>query len=324
MSKVICDVCGTAYPETASQCPICASARNPGSQTAAGETIASGYVHTKGGHFSKKNVRKRNKGQSALKKRSNPKPAREKEDNNGSNTGLIVVVVLLLLAIAAVLIYIGIHYFGGGEENPDTTTTAPVQTPDNTEPSQSENTEPVIECEGIELSGIIVELTAEGETWQITAHVTPEDTTEELVFTSADESIATVTGDGVITAVSGGETQITVTCGNAVATCMVTCNFGDYIPGGVKVEELVFGWNTVYIDSSTGYGDTTLTSKGATWRAYKSTLNVDPSLITWVSDNENICTVENGIVTAVGSGTTKIHAQYGSLTFTCIIRCKFG
>ena len=27
MNKIICDVCGTAYPETSSQCPICGFAR---------------------------------------------------------------------------------------------------------------------------------------------------------------------------------------------------------------------------------------------------------------------------------------------------------
>ena len=38
MNKVICDVCGTAYPETASVCPICNSARKNVEQTAAAST----------------------------------------------------------------------------------------------------------------------------------------------------------------------------------------------------------------------------------------------------------------------------------------------
>ena len=28
MSKIICDVCGTRYPDTAEQCPICGHIRN--------------------------------------------------------------------------------------------------------------------------------------------------------------------------------------------------------------------------------------------------------------------------------------------------------
>ena len=29
MSKIICDICGTTYPETADCCPICGCSRNP-------------------------------------------------------------------------------------------------------------------------------------------------------------------------------------------------------------------------------------------------------------------------------------------------------
>ena len=28
MRKIVCEVCGTSYPETASACPICGSARS--------------------------------------------------------------------------------------------------------------------------------------------------------------------------------------------------------------------------------------------------------------------------------------------------------
>ena len=62
MSKVICDVCGTAYPETAAQCPICGCAKNSADQTAAaavgsaGDTSASSYTYVKGGRFSKRNA----------------------------------------------------------------------------------------------------------------------------------------------------------------------------------------------------------------------------------------------------------------------------
>ena len=39
MNKIICDVCGTDYPETAAQCPICGCA-SAGAQTAAGKEMA--------------------------------------------------------------------------------------------------------------------------------------------------------------------------------------------------------------------------------------------------------------------------------------------
>jgi len=45
--------------------------------------------------------------------------------------------------------------------------------------------------------------------------------------------------------------------------------------------------------------------------------------ITWSSDDVSIAKIENGVVTAVGPGTTTIRAKYGDQEVTCIIRCNF-
>ena len=37
--KVICDVCGTTFPETATHCPICGCAKSPVAQTVAGDDM---------------------------------------------------------------------------------------------------------------------------------------------------------------------------------------------------------------------------------------------------------------------------------------------
>ena len=109
MNKVICDVCGTAYPETSNQCPICGCAKvssQAAPESGAEETTAYSYV--KGGRFSKKNVKARNQRgrfQDTGRER-NPEPEEEK-----TNKGLVAVVVLLLVAIVAVVIYIGIQFF---------------------------------------------------------------------------------------------------------------------------------------------------------------------------------------------------------------------
>lgn len=66
MNKVICDICGTSYPETAEQCPICGFARDMGSAPTAEmpvEELAPAMPvrqQVKGGRFSAANVRKRN------------------------------------------------------------------------------------------------------------------------------------------------------------------------------------------------------------------------------------------------------------------------
>ena len=69
MNKIICDVCGTDYPETAAQCPICGCA-SAGALTSAGNEAAdtderAAHAPVSGGRYSKANVRKRLKARRA-------------------------------------------------------------------------------------------------------------------------------------------------------------------------------------------------------------------------------------------------------------------
>ncbi len=87
MSKIICDVCGSAYSDTASQCPICGTAKRDNAPIAeqGKETVTadSGYTYVKGGRFSHSNVRKHNSGKELRRK-----PA-EKSDTASSMPPLI-------------------------------------------------------------------------------------------------------------------------------------------------------------------------------------------------------------------------------------------
>ena len=323
MSKVICDVCGTTYPDTAAQCPICNSANKAQNQTAAGgeggENIAAGYEHTRGGRFSKQNVKKRARPGAEPKRRDS-----NHSEEEPSSTGLIVVVILLLIAIISVLIYIGVHYFRSSTDLPDDTKGNSVhQTDGDPTPSGTED-DGQIPCTQIKLSGAIVELFAANDTHTLVVQLEPLDTTDKLTFTTSDPSVATVSADGIITAVGGGEAIITAQCGNASANCTVKCSFGQATepkPTEPKIE-LKMEWRTPYTDKTTGYADTTLKNYGTQWKAYKDSINVNPAEVEWTSDNPAVCTIEKGIVTVVGNGTTKIHAKYGDVIYTCIVRCK--
>ncbi len=333
MNKVICDVCGTAYPETASQCPICGCAKAGADQTAAGDTLAgeqTSYSYTRGGHFSRQNVRRRS--------RKAAKPAKfaatASKEEEQTNIGLIAVVIVLLLAIIAVVVYIGVKFFAIGADN------SPIKPTDDAlnRPSQSETldqTEYKNPCTSLDLSNKTIEFRAAGDAWLIETLVAPQDTTDTLSFVSADEAVAIVSDSGLVTAVGGGETVITVTCGAITQECRIVCSFesiqtptdGTNEGGntGVVDPNFVFKFNAPekYYDPATGKWDTTISEVNGTWRAYKNDLTVNPADITWTSDNPEIAKIENGIVTAVAPGKTEVHAQYGGKTYTCIVRCSF-
>ena len=123
MSKIICDVCGTRYPASAEQCPICgrvdpaaAKAEVKEVENAYGRT----YSQTKGGHFSKSNVKKRNQGAPVIEVPEEPVKEEPivaeqevyeietKKKKSGCFVNfLLVIVILALLAASA---YIAVQY----------------------------------------------------------------------------------------------------------------------------------------------------------------------------------------------------------------------
>lgn len=333
MEKVICDVCGTDYPETAARCPICGCARGDGFQTSAGNTSATGeerpaYTYTKGGRFSKSNVRKRLK---AAQMQSVPvtEPVREPDydeddddhEESSSNGGLIAIVILLLLAIIAVSSYIAIVHFdllGGNDTTNPAGTTSSAQT---TEPDSTPGGVQV-PCTSLTVTDSEISLVALDSVWQLSYAVEPLDTTDQIKFQSSNEKVATVDASGRVTAVGSGETTITITCGSFVSECVVKCNFSGAENPTVPTDP---GDPTVptdpVVELKLNRTDFTLSSKGASWKLYSGEL--DPAQITWTSNNEDVVTVENGKVVAVGVGRTQIVAEYQGQKATCWVSCRW-
>ena len=75
-------------------------------------------------------------------------------------------------------------------------------------------------CTGITLDRDTLTI-ASGETATLTATVEPADTTDTIVWSSENDSIATVE-NGVVLAFGLGETTITAACGDKTASCKVT------------------------------------------------------------------------------------------------------
>ena len=342
MSKIICEICGTVYPDNATTCPICGYPRN-NAQSETVETeevpaVAAAGEKVRGGKFSNSNVKKRQAAQAGDAPRAHREEQDEQPAKDNGNKGLLITIAVLLAAVIFVGAYIGIRFFRGASAY-DKATEPPVQTEatqatEATEPSETEPAE--IKCTGIQVPDIDpeegVEFLGEGRSWRLKVTVEPADTTDELVITSGDEAVAQVSinGDWVeVLSVGAGETEITVSCGDQTLAFPVLCSFGDATeetaePTEETTEpteetEPVVESGTLNLNRS----DITFSFKGETFK-FSAGSDVPLNQVTWTSGNEKVVTIENGTAVAVGPGTTEITAVYGSQKEKCIIRCAFA
>ncbi|MCY4544861.1 MAG: Ig-like domain-containing protein, partial [Gemmatimonadetes bacterium] len=154
-------------------------------------------------------------------------------------------------------------------------------------------------------------LEAIGETVQLTATVRDQRNNimsgQSITWSSGDEAVATVSGAGLVTAVSNGMAEITATSGSLSASASIT------------VSEPVA--TSLTIDPAAH----TLESIGETVELAAVVLDQHENAmadvaITWSSGDEAVATVdENGVVTAVDNGMADITAQAGDAIGTAAI-----
>ena len=165
--------------------------------------------------------------------------------------------------------------------------------------------EPIIYAESVELDPVEAELQV-GGTIEIRATVSPDNVTNpELTWESSDEAVATVSQNGVVTAVGPGLCDITATCGNAVGTCHVTVT----VP-------IVYAESVVLDPTSAELEVGTSIIIAATVLPENVT---NPELV-WQSSDESIATVsQDGVVTAVSAGQCEITASCDEVSANCHI-----
>ena len=325
MNKIICDVCGTAYQESATQCPICGCVRTAQVEdTISDHTLeanARTYTHVKGGRFSKANVKKRNRASQAKESVSTAEHTasrRTKQPKKKSNTGLIVTAIILLLAIVAVVIYLAIKLFLPALPAVDDPVVPPVI-------DEIETTEPTISCEELTLDVDEVFFDEIGSARMLYANVSPIDTTDGIQYVSSDTSVVTVTETGKVESVGPGEATITVTCGSQTATCFVICEVAEpteEVTEDITEETTEETTVAVDVDFRLNREDITFSFKGEEWLLYSGELDLEK--IVWTSDNESVAVITNGTVKAVGVGMTTVHGEYNGVKVSCIIRCSFA
>ena len=139
-----------------------------------------------------------------------------------------------------------------------------------------------------------------------------EDVSETIdyAFVSDDESVATVAADGTITAKEIGECTITVT-----AEYRYTVLSGEYTVRVVEGNFVTLTKNNINL-STLNYGEySDVETVVAT--AYKDGVEVPSATFTWGTDNADVATVEDGVITAKGVGTTKITVSFDGLEVYC-------
>ena len=345
MSKIICDVCGTRYPESAEQCPICGCIRAAGAETAADTVVmeeaqAQTYTSVRGGRFSKANVRKRNKNMDRYEVQREKVKAVEAEEVTetyeeevpAKKSGKVINALLAIVIVALLLVtgYIFMQYFLPdilANAMPTEESAAPTVVTEA--PTDAPTEEPTYPCTGLELvnGSTDVVLTERGQSWLLNIQVLPENCTDDVIYLSSDEAVVTVDGQGTITAVGEGEATVTVSCGAEELVINVACFFVNETeepteePTEAPTEaptEPPLKNVTLEVNKT----DMTFTMIGQEFQM-KVKNGLTAQEVTWKSENEGIVKVdENGLITCMGWGTTNIVATYGDQEVVIICRCK--
>lgn len=127
---------------------------------------------------------------------------------------------------------------------------------------------------------------------------TPSNATNtELVWSSENVEIATVDNTGKVTAVKVGEVKIIakLKSDNSIQASFVI----KVVAEDILVSSITLDVNTLEMNT----GDTDIIKYSVL------PINATDKAITWISSNTNVATVEDGVVTAITAGTTKITAK---------------
>ena len=157
----------------------------------------------------------------------------------------------------------------------------------------------------------------EGGSQELNAYVYFSDgsrTYQGISWQTSNNSIATVSSSGVVTAKAKGTATITATYTYKNQTynqsCKVTVN--------AKPQEQVTV-SAISISNSS----VTLTEGGTqTISAYAVMSNGSTKSVSWQSSNQSIASISNGTITAKSAGTATITASYGGKSASCQVTVK--
>ena len=348
MSKIVCDICGTTYSETEAQCPICGCSKDTSAAALAEELLEEEVAAVAAAGTVAAAVEKAPVFEEDAPdyddddydddddEDDDDEDEEDEEDEHKSNAGLVILLVIVILLLLAVGAFILVKYFLPNVVAPETTAPAVVETTE----APADTTELKIPCESLALtSGGEIVLENEGANWLINVMALPENTTDELIYTSSDETVVTVNEQGKLTAVGEGTAVITITCGEQELKCTVTCDFTEETTAPTEPEETepsepeettepteetepTEPLKDINLEKAISHTDLTFNAKGQGF-TFKIT-GLKNTEVMWTSEDESIVTVdENGFVISVGKGTTYIICKYGDQEVKVKITCRW-
>lgn len=230
------------------------------------------------------------KAPSAEEKAAARRAARKKKKKQGMNPVLLIVSLIIVVAAVFIVVRTVVPAFQTGIFS-----------------SQQA-------AEGLTLDRETLDLAEAGTTMTLVPTFSPEGSTGTVTWSSSDEAVATVDGQGMVTAVAPGTATITATLENGQsAQCTVNCTWDP--EAAADGEEAPAEQTTVGLSAN----DITLDSAGD---SQQLTVNGAEGEVTWASEDTAVATVDDqGTVTAVAPGRTTVTATVGDQTFNCAVRC---
>lgn len=163
-----------------------------------------------------------------------------------------------------------------------------------------------IPVESVTLDNTSLDLSV-GDQAMLQATVNPENADEKnVVWTSSDVTVATVSAIGRVTAKNVGNAIITAECGGKTAECSVNVHAKQIPVSGIILSRSSLS----LLEGESGVLVATVLPSNATDKA-----------VSWISSDSAVATVdENGKVTAVAKGNAVITATAGDFSATCDVK----
>ena len=349
MEKVICDICGTSYPESEECCPVCGSFQdlefNFDLETEEDDFLKdSPIVAVKEQKLDEALEEFLNEPDEEEEAEEDDEDAEEEEEPRRGKAGVVVFLVILIMLLLAACGFLFVRYI---LPNMDMGEPAASESLLQTEEPVETTTEPGIPCEQLILtSGATLDMTREGEYKLIHVMAKPEDTTDKITYVSSDESIVTVNEEGRVTGVAEGEATITVICGEQKVECLVRVQYvPETEPTTEPVSEKTEAPEETTEAEQTEPAEETMEATTEATEAqlkdvtlklgrtdvsmgvgYQFTIPLECDLeyseIEWSTGNPGIATIKDGVITTLSKGTTQMFAKYGDQVVTGWIRVK--